>query len=124
MAVAEPPLGLRPLRETLITGYLAKLARESVRGGCSQERLARVMGVSPDTVAGWETGRRPLAAMRAGQFVRLKPQLARLDASRSSSSCSGSPWTPTRSSITPCGRRVGTSRATSTRSAPASTVAR
>jgi transcriptional regulator with XRE-family HTH domain len=80
VAVAEPPLGLRPLRETLITGYLAKLARESVRGGCSQERLARVMGVSPDTVAGWETGRRPLAAMRAGQFVRLKSQLARLDA--------------------------------------------
>ena len=67
-------------RETLITGYLAKLARESVRGGCSQERLARVMGVSPDTVAGWETGRRPLAAVRAGQFVTLRSQLARLDA--------------------------------------------
>jgi transcriptional regulator with XRE-family HTH domain len=69
-----------PLRGALITGYLVRLARESVRGGCSQERLARVMAVSPDTVAGWETGRRPVAAVRAGQFVRLRAELARLGA--------------------------------------------
>lgn len=68
-------------RETLITGYLVRLARESAPDGCSQERLARVMAVSPDTVAGWETGRRPLAAVRAGQFVRLRSELARLGAS-------------------------------------------
>lgn len=67
-------------RETLITGYLVRLARESAPGGCSQERLSRVMAVSPDTVAGWETGRRPLAAVRAGQFVRLRSELARLGA--------------------------------------------
>jgi hypothetical protein len=38
------------------------------------------MAVSPDTVAGWETGRRPLAAVRAGQFVRLRSELAHLGA--------------------------------------------
>ncbi|MGH3245681.1 MAG: transcriptional regulator [Trebonia sp.] len=57
-----------------------RLARESVPGGCGQERLARVIAVSPDTVAGWETGRRPLASVRAGQFVRLRFELARLGA--------------------------------------------
>jgi hypothetical protein len=67
-------------RESLITGYLLRLARESVPDPCSQERLSRVMAVSADTVAGWETGRRPLAAVRAGQFVRLRSDLARLGA--------------------------------------------
>ncbi len=38
------------------------------------------MEVSPDTVAGWETGRRPLAAVKAGQFVLLKSTLVRAGA--------------------------------------------
>jgi hypothetical protein len=66
-----------PSREALITGYVLRLARESVPGGCSRERLAEAMSVVPDTVAGWETGRRPLTAVRAGQFVRLRSVLAR-----------------------------------------------
>lgn len=54
--------------------------RESVPEGCSQERLAEAMAVSPDTAAGWETGRRPLTAVRAGQFVMLRSALTRLGA--------------------------------------------
>jgi hypothetical protein len=38
------------------------------------------MDVSPDTMAGWETGRRPLTSVRAGQFIRLRSVLARLGA--------------------------------------------
>jgi len=70
----------RPLRGALITGYLLRLCRESVPRRCAQERLAEVMNVSPDTVAGWETGRRPLTAVRAGQFVTLRSALIRLGA--------------------------------------------
>ena len=70
----------RPLREALITGYLLRLTRESVPGGCTQERLAEVMDVSPDTMAGWETGRRPMTAIRAGQFVMLRSALTHLGA--------------------------------------------
>jgi hypothetical protein len=65
-----------PAREALITGYVLRLARESVPDGCSRERLADAMAVAPDTVAGWETGRRPLTAVRAGQFTRLRSVLA------------------------------------------------
>ena len=38
------------------------------------------MAVSPDTVAGWETGRLPLAAVRTGQFSRLRSEFAHLGA--------------------------------------------
>jgi hypothetical protein len=38
------------------------------------------MAVSPDTVAGWETGRRPLTAVRASQFIRLRSRVAHLGA--------------------------------------------
>lgn len=38
------------------------------------------MAVAPDTVAGWETGRRPLTAVRAGQFTRLRSMLVRAGA--------------------------------------------
>lgn len=69
-----------PSRGALITGCLLRLARESVPGGYSQEQLAEVVAVSPDTVAGWETGRRPLTAVRAGRFVGLRTALAHLGA--------------------------------------------
>lgn len=70
--------GRSPFRATLITGYLLRLVRESVPGRFSQERLAQVMEVSPDTVAGWETGRRPLASVRTARFSRLRSEAAHL----------------------------------------------
>jgi hypothetical protein len=72
-----------PVREALVSGYLLRLARESAPGRCSQELLAEAMAVSSDTVAGWETGRRPLTATRAGLFVMLRSMLTRLGAAPS-----------------------------------------
>jgi len=68
-------------RLALIVGYALRLARESVPERLSQERLAELLSVSPDAVAGWESGRRPLASIKAGQFVMLKATLVRLGAS-------------------------------------------
>lgn len=67
-------------RSALITGYLCRLARESVPGRYSQERLAETLAVSPGTVAGWETGRRPLTALGTGRFALLRSVLAHLGA--------------------------------------------
>jgi len=64
----------------LIVGVVLRLSRESTLAGCSQERLAEALGISVDTVAGWESGRRPLSAVKAGQFVLLKSTLIRLGA--------------------------------------------
>lgn len=67
-------------RQALIVGYVLRLARESIPGGCSQERLAELVGVSADSEAGYESGRRPLASVRASQFVLLKSTLIRMGA--------------------------------------------
>lgn len=70
----------RPARQALIVGCVLRLARESTPARCSQERLAEALGISVDTEAGWETGRRPLATVKAGQFIVLKSVLIRLGA--------------------------------------------
>ena len=62
-------------REAVVSGFVLRLARESIGDGCSRERFAEMLGVSLDTMAGWETGRRPLTAVRAGQFVAVKSTL-------------------------------------------------
>ncbi|MGH2687958.1 MAG: helix-turn-helix domain-containing protein, partial [Actinomycetota bacterium] len=65
-------------REGLITGYVFKLVRESVR--LTQEKLAEALGVDPHTVQGWESSRRPLTAASAGTFAQLRRQLRALGA--------------------------------------------
>ncbi|QRP48019.1 helix-turn-helix transcriptional regulator [Amycolatopsis sp. FDAARGOS 1241] len=62
----------------IVTGYVLKLARQSA--GLTQERLAERLAVDGSTVQGWESGRRPLSAMPAGDFVRLSARLPRLGA--------------------------------------------
>ncbi len=62
----------------VISGFVLKLARQSAT--LTQERLAEVLGVDVTTVQGWESGRRPLAAMNAGEFLRLCNRLCRLGA--------------------------------------------
>nr|WP_162834680.1 helix-turn-helix transcriptional regulator [Amycolatopsis circi] len=57
---------------------MLKLARESA--GLTQERLAERLAVDGSTVQGWESGRRPLSAMNAGDLVRLCARLPRLGA--------------------------------------------
>lgn len=70
----------RSARQALIAGVVLRFARESTPTRCSQERLAQGLGISIDTEAGWESGRRPLSAVKAGQFVLLKSTLIRLGA--------------------------------------------
>ncbi len=62
-------------RRGVVTGYLFKLIRESIPA--SQERLAEWLHVDRGTVQGWESGRRPLAAITQGQAVALRHQLVR-----------------------------------------------
>lgn len=71
MATARP-------RRGIVTGYLLKLARESIPE--SQERLAERLGVDRATIQGWETGRRPLTAVPAGQLLALRHRLIRAGA--------------------------------------------
>src|SRR3989440_12792271 len=62
----------------VVSGFVLKLARQSA--ALTQEKLAEVLGVDVTTVQGWESGRRPLAAMNAGEFLRLSGRLSRLGA--------------------------------------------
>src|SRR5690349_1845593 len=62
----------------LISGFVLKLARQSA--GSTQERFAEALGVDVTTVQGWESGRRPLSAISAGDFLRLCGRLPRLGA--------------------------------------------
>lgn len=70
-------------REGIISGFVLRLARESAEPACTRETLAERLGVSVDTVAGWETGRRPLSAIRVSQAVALRHGLFRIGASPS-----------------------------------------
>ena len=54
-------------RTGIISGYVFRLAREQL--GHTQESLAEQLQVSPDTIAGWESGRRPLTAVPVGQML-------------------------------------------------------
>ncbi|HET6288047.1 MAG TPA: helix-turn-helix transcriptional regulator [Amycolatopsis sp.] len=72
-------IGSQGSRSTgIVTGYVLKLARQSA--GLTQERLAERLAVDTSTVQAWESGRRPLSAMPAGEFVRLCSRLSRLGA--------------------------------------------
>ncbi|WP_425426374.1 helix-turn-helix domain-containing protein [Actinokineospora terrae] len=61
-----------------MSGYVLKLARQAA--GLTQERFADLLAVDVSTVQGWESGRRPLAAMNTGDFIRLWTRLPRLGA--------------------------------------------
>ncbi|MBF6227111.1 helix-turn-helix transcriptional regulator [Nocardia abscessus] len=58
-----------------MSGYLLKLLREST--GLTQTEFAELLGVDQTTVYGWESGRRPLAHLRAGDLTRLRMLLTR-----------------------------------------------
>ncbi|WP_238005839.1 helix-turn-helix transcriptional regulator [Dactylosporangium sp. AC04546] len=62
----------------VVSGFVLKLARQST--ALTQERLAEEIGVDVSTVQGWESGRRPLSAVTAGDFLRLCGRLSRLGA--------------------------------------------
>ncbi|MGH3736240.1 MAG: helix-turn-helix domain-containing protein [Micromonosporaceae bacterium] len=62
----------------VVSGFVLKLARQSA--ALTQEKLADVFRVDVTTVQGWESGRRPLAGMNTGDFLRLSGRLSRLGA--------------------------------------------
>ena len=64
--------------EGRVSGYVFKLVRESA--GLTQQQLATVLGVSVAAIQGWESGRRPLMAVPAGQFLALRNRLRQLGA--------------------------------------------
>ncbi|MFC0844455.1 helix-turn-helix domain-containing protein [Streptomyces noboritoensis] len=66
-------------RGGIISGYVFRTIRESL--GHTQEALAEEFGVSLDTIAGWESARRPLTALPVGQMLVHRHRLMRLGAS-------------------------------------------
>ncbi len=64
-----------------VSGYVFRLIREQL--GYTQDTLADRFRISPDTVAGWESGRRPLTAVPVGQMLVYRHQLLRLGSSPS-----------------------------------------
>ncbi|WP_422769310.1 helix-turn-helix domain-containing protein [Plantactinospora sp. WMMC1484] len=62
----------------IVSGYVLKIARQSA--ALTQEKLAEKLTVDVSTVQGWESGRRPLSAINAGDFFRLCGRLSRLGA--------------------------------------------
>ncbi|MFI0728082.1 helix-turn-helix domain-containing protein [Streptomyces sp. NPDC021225] len=66
-------------RRGVVSGYVLRLIREQL--DLSQEALAEHFRVSVDTIAGWESGRRPLTAVPVGQVLVHRHQLMRMGAS-------------------------------------------
>lgn len=63
-------------RGGIISGYVFRLIREQL--GLTQEALAEHFRVAADTVAGWESGRRPLTAVPVGQMLVHRHRLLRM----------------------------------------------
>lgn len=66
-------------REGRVSGYVLKTIRQTV--GLTQEQLAERARVDVSTLQGWESGRRPLMAISAGAYLKLRHLLHRLGAS-------------------------------------------
>ncbi|GGW85251.1 helix-turn-helix domain-containing protein [Streptomyces galilaeus] len=62
----------------LISGYVFRVIRE--QQGYTREAVAEHLKVSADTVAGWETGRRPLTAVPVGQTLAHRHRLMQIGA--------------------------------------------
>ncbi|WP_411138069.1 helix-turn-helix domain-containing protein [Streptomyces sp. C10] len=61
-----------------MSGFVLRLVRESMPR--TQAALAEALGVDVETLQGWESGRRPLANMRAGALLELRRRLPALGA--------------------------------------------
>jgi hypothetical protein len=62
----------------IVSGYLLRLARESIPR--TQDGLAEDLRIDLGTLQGWESGRRPLPHVRAGDHLDLRRRLALLGA--------------------------------------------
>jgi DNA-binding transcriptional regulator YiaG len=57
----------------VVSGYVLKLIRGSL--GLTQMSFADHLGVDVSTIQGWESGRRPLTALRVSDLLRLQTRL-------------------------------------------------
>lgn len=71
---------LGDIPEGLIAGHLLRLIREHL--GRTQEHLADDLHIDVNTLRSWETGRRPLANIKAGQLHALRRKLRALGANQ------------------------------------------
>lgn len=74
---ARPPARKRAVAGTT-TGFVLRMARESIPR--TQAAMAEALGVDLGTMQGWESGRRPLANMKAGALLDLRRRLPALGA--------------------------------------------
>ncbi|RDG38041.1 helix-turn-helix domain-containing protein [Streptomyces corynorhini] len=63
-------------RAGLLSGYVLRVIRQ--QSGHTQDEAAELLSTSPDTIAGWETGRRPLTSISVGQMLALRHRLMHL----------------------------------------------
>jgi hypothetical protein len=75
MAKTLRPSQGSPGRRGIVSGYVGKLIRESV--GLTQLQFSAAVGVDVSTIQGWESGRRPLTAVSAGELSWLRLNLIR-----------------------------------------------
>ncbi len=66
-------------RGGMVSGYVFRVVREHL--GHTQESLAEAFEVSVDTIAGWESGRRPLTSLAVGQMLGHRHRLMRMGVS-------------------------------------------
>ncbi|MEU3916419.1 MULTISPECIES: helix-turn-helix domain-containing protein [unclassified Streptomyces] len=59
-----------------VSGYVFRVIREQL--GHTQDSLAEAFHLSTDTIAGWESGRRPLTALSVGQMLGHRHRLLRM----------------------------------------------
>ncbi|MEU2992604.1 helix-turn-helix transcriptional regulator [Streptomyces griseoincarnatus] len=65
----------------VVSGYVLRVIREHL--GHTQETVAEQLKVSADTIAGWESGRRPLTAVPVGQMLVHRHRLMQMGAAPS-----------------------------------------
>lgn len=63
-------------RAGVISGYVFRVIREQM--GHTQDAVAEQLRVSADTIAGWESGRRPLTAVPVGQMLIHRHRLMQM----------------------------------------------
>ncbi|MFD9375854.1 helix-turn-helix domain-containing protein [Streptomyces sp. NPDC059999] len=63
----------------MVSGHVFRVIREELHH--TQETLAEAFHVSTDTIAGWESGRRPLTSLAVGQMLVRRRRLMRMGVS-------------------------------------------
>ncbi|WP_051407356.1 helix-turn-helix transcriptional regulator [Nocardia sp. CNY236] len=71
----ETPTPSQGAARGAVSGFLLKLLREAAH--LTQTEFAELAGVDTTTIYGWESGRRPLAGLRAGDLTRVRMLLTR-----------------------------------------------